>query len=176
MSRFMPLKICCLCAVALNITLSMPISAQVPTTSETTPQPAKSQDSKGPILIADPDLSTFVMAIRAAELSDIFNGTGPFTAFIPSNAAFDKFGKVKLKELLKPENKDQLVDILIYHIVPGKYMAENLKSKSYRTVNGKPIEVTNENGQISVNNAKVIRTDLAGPNGVIHEIDTVLIP
>lgn len=161
----MSLKLCRLCIAAATIILSTPIFGQTATGA-----------AQSEITIVDPNLSEFVKAIRAAEISDIFNGTGPFTAFVPSNAAFDKLGKAKLDELLKPENKDHLVDILIYHIVPGKYMAENLKTKSYRTVNGKPLEVKNENGQISVNNAKVTRTDLTGPNGVIHEIDTVLIP
>lgn len=135
------------------------------------------QENKKTTAINDPDISTFGKAIDAAQLRDLFEGTGPFTAFIPSNAAFDKFGKTKLDHLLKPENRDNLTSILIYHIVPGKYMAANMKTTSLKTVNGKMIEIkVEENGDIKVNNAKVIRTDMVGPNGVIHEIDTVLIP
>lgn len=135
------------------------------------------QENKKTTAINDPDISTFGKAIDAAQLRDLFEGTGPFTAFIPSNAAFDKFGKTKLDHLLKPENRDNLTSILIYHIVPGKYMAANMKTTSLKTVNGKMIEIKiEENGDIKVNNAKVIRTDMVGPNGVIHEIDTVLIP
>lgn len=135
------------------------------------------QENKKTTAINDPDISTFGKAIDAAQLRDLFEGTGPFTAFIPSNAAFDKFGKTKLDNLLKPENRDNLTSILIYHIVPGKYMAANMKTTSLKTVNGKMIKIkVNENGDIKVNNAKVIRTDMVGPNGVIHEIDTVLIP
>lgn len=162
-----------LSVIAINLCTLMPIYS-IDQNTMTAPQPVNA--SKGAISIVDPNLSTFVMAIREAELSDLFNGTGPFTAFVPSNAAFEKLGKAQLADLLKPENKDKLVDILIYHIVPGKYIAENLKSKNYRTVNGKDIEVKVDDGKITVNNAKVTRTDLVGPNGVIHEIDTVLMP
>lgn len=126
--------------------------------------------------INDPNFKTFTDAIVAADLIDIFEGTGPFTAFVPTNEAFEKLGKEKVKELFNPENKDQLTTILIYHIVPGKYPSRNLKSMNLKTVNGKNISVKVENGEIQVNNAKVLRKDIVGPNGVIHEIDTVLLP
>jgi uncharacterized surface protein with fasciclin (FAS1) repeats len=126
--------------------------------------------------LTDPNIKTFVDAIHSADLGEIFQGTGPFTAFIPTNAAFDRFGKEKLKDLLKPENKDKLTSILIYHIVPGKYMSKNLKTMNLHTINGKTVQVTVEDDHIRVNNANVTRTDIIGPNGVIHEIDTVLIP
>lgn len=133
--------------------------------------------NKDKVNIKDPNLQKFVEAIDAAGLTDVFNGTGPFTAFVPSNAAFEKLGTKKWNELMDPQNKDQLVTILTYHIVPGKYLAKNLKTKSLRTLNGKNIEITVEGeGNIKVNNAKVLRTDLVGPNGVIHEIDTVIFP
>lgn len=126
--------------------------------------------------LEDPDLKIFADLIIAAELQDLFQGTGPFTAFIPSNAAFEKLGKNKLRDLKKPENKDQLVSILIYHIIPGKYLAENLKTKNFQTINGKNLNIDVNGETIRVNDAKVIKKDLVGPNGVIHEIDTVLIP
>lgn len=134
------------------------------------PQPASSE------AIQDPNISTFRSAIEAAGLSELFKGTGPFTAFIPTNKAFEKFGKDKLNELLKPENKDRLIDLLTYHITTGKYLAQNLKTRTYRAINGKNLNVTVENGVIKVNNATIIRADMVGPNGVIHEIDTVLVP
>lgn len=127
-------------------------------------------------LLSAPEFSTFVQGIQAADLADLFQGTGPFTAFVPSNQAFDKFGQEKWKALLKPENKDELTSILIYHIVPGKYMSRNLRNMSLKTINGKSIEITVENGEIKVNGAKVIDKDKVGPNGVVHEIDTVLVP
>lgn len=130
--------------------------------------------SKTPI--DDPDLTTFVELLKAADLFDLFSGTGPFTVFVPSNEAFKKLGTKKKEELLKPENKDRLADLIIYHFVPGKYLSKNLKSTSLSTVNGKKLEVINDNGVIKVNGAKVTRFDLVGPNGVVHVIDTVLVP
>lgn len=125
----------------------------------------------------DPDLSTFAKAVKVAGINDLFVGTGSYTGFIPSNAAFEKFGKDKLEILLKPENRDQLTSLLIYHVVSGKYLAANLRTRSLKTINGKNLEINIDNiGNIKVNNAKVIKTDMVGPNGVIHEIDTVLIP
>lgn len=126
--------------------------------------------------IDDPDISTFKTAVLAAGLEDVFIGTGPFTVFAPTNAAFEKLGKKKLEELLKPENRDQLSIIIEYHVVPGKYLAHNLKTATLRTIEGKSVDVKVDNGQITVNNAKVVKTDLVGPNGVIQEIDTVLMP
>lgn len=137
---------------------------------------AETQIAKNAPLLTHPELSVFAEGVKAADVGDLFQGTGPFTAFIPSNEAIDKFGQNKWKNLLKPENKDELTSILIYHIVPGKYMSKSLKTMTLKTINGKNIEIQVENGQIKVNNAKVIRTDMVGPNGVVHEIDTVLVP
>jgi uncharacterized surface protein with fasciclin (FAS1) repeats len=126
--------------------------------------------------IDDPDLKTFVEAGKAAGLQDIFQGTGPFTFFIPSNAAFEKFGRYKLQELMKPQNNDRLVTLLIYHVVPGKYLAQTLKTMELPTISGRSLNISVENGEIRVNGAKVIRSDMVGPNGVVHEIDAVLVP
>ncbi len=123
-----------------------------------------------------PELSTFVLLVNKAELKDLFNGTGPFTVFAPTDDAFKKLGKKKLDDLMKPEKRDELSSLLIYHVVPGKYMSNNLKTREARTVNGKSLSIEVENGEIKINNAKIIKADLVGPNGVIHEIDTVLIP
>lgn len=125
--------------------------------------------------IHNPDISIFVNAIVTAGLTDLFDGTGPFTAFAPSNQAFEKLGKKEMERLLKPENTDELVTLLMYHILPGKYPARNLKTRNYRTLSGKNIDVDVVEGVITVNNAKVIKTDMFGPYGVIHEIDTVLV-
>lgn len=126
--------------------------------------------------LESPQFSTLVMLIKAAGLEDIFVGTGPFTIFAPSNEAFNKLGKSKLNELLKTENKDELVDILTYHVIPGKYLSPSLKSMDVRTINGNNIKIRIENGQIKVNNAAVIKKDMVGPNGVVYEIDTLLTP
>lgn len=126
--------------------------------------------------IHDPDLTQFAAAVQAAGVYDLFVGTGPFTAFAPSNAAFDKLGKQKMDELLKPENKDRLTEILLYHVIPGKYIANTIKTENVKTINGKALKLANSNGEVTVNGAKIVKADLVGSNGVIHIIDTVLVP
>lgn len=127
-------------------------------------------------VLTDPDLTTFASLVKKANLITFFHGTGPFTSFIPSNEAFLKFDRKKLAELEDPKNMDELVDFINYHVILGKYLSQNLKSGIKRTVNGKNINVRSENGQIWVNDAKVTKTDLVGPNGVTYIVDTVLMP
>jgi len=134
-------------------------------------------DKSDQIAMRHPELSTFMHAIKVAGLADIFEGTGPFTGFLPTNEAFDKLEKGVWANLLKPENGDRLSAVLTYHIVPGEYMSSNLKTRGYQTISGKTLEVTVENGVITVNDkAHVVKRDLVGPNGVIQEIDAVLMP
>ncbi len=140
------------------------------------PSSASPAVNSNPVLLQDPNLSIFANMVKAAGIRDLFQGTGPFTAFIPNNAAFQKLGTKKLNDLLKPENQDKLVDILTYHIVPGKYLSNTLKTMSLKTINGKFLNIRVENGKIKVNNANVVRTDIIGPNGVVQEIDTVQFP
>lgn len=122
----------------------------------------------------DPNLSTFANAIKVAGLQDLFEGTGPFTAFIPSNAAFDKFGKAKLKELLKPENKDQLSTFLLNSIVSGKYSKRSLHTMTLKALNGKMLEIKVEGNGIWVDKAKIISNGQESPNGIYYVIDTVI--
>jgi len=125
---------------------------------------------------------TLVAAVKAAGLVDTLKGAGPFTVFAPTDAAFQKLEKAKpgtIASLLKPENKSKLVGILTYHVVPGKVLAADvvkLKNGTHvKTVNGKAIKVTNKHG-VKVNTSKVVKTDILCSNGVIHVIDTVLLP
>ena len=125
---------------------------------------------------------TLVAAVKAAGLVDTLKGDGPFTVFAPTDDAFKKLEKAKpgiLATLLKPENKAKLTAILTYHVASGKIMASDvLKLKNgthVKTVNGKSFAVGNKHG-VRVDNAKVITTDIECSNGVIHVIDTVLIP
>jgi len=128
-------------------------------------------------LMMEPDLKTFSGLVETAKLADFFQGTGPFTVFAPSNEAFSKFDQTTLENLKKPENRDRLIDLINYHVILGKYLSKNMKSGSFRTVNGKDITIRkDDNGQIWVNEAKVVRVDLVGPNGVAHVIDMVLVP
>lgn len=125
-----------------------------------------------------PELSTFYHAFVTADFGNLFQGTGPFTVFAPTNEAFEKLPKGKWEELLAPEKKDELTQILTYYIVPGKYKAESLKSKRLQTLNGKFLNIKVENKEIKVNDARLIKadSDLQGPNMIVHEIDKVLFP
>jgi uncharacterized surface protein with fasciclin (FAS1) repeats len=119
------------------------------------------------------DFSTLVTAVKAAGLVETLKGKGPFTVFAPTNAAFAKIPKADLDALLK--DKAKLTAVLTYHVVPAKVMAADVKAGDATTVNGKAIKITTDKG-VMVNNAKVIKTDVAASNGVIHAIDTVLMP
>ena len=121
--------------------------------------------------------NTLVAAVKAAELVDTLKGTGPFTVFAPTDAAFAKLPAGTLDDLLKPENKAKLQGILTYHVVPGKVMAADVvKLKAAKTVQGQELTIKVEGETVMVNNAKVTKTDIACSNGVIHVIDTVLLP
>lgn len=126
--------------------------------------------------ITDPEIKTFVDAGISAGLKDLFQGTGPFTFFAPSNDAVAKFGMDKFKKLQEPQNHDSLVDLIIFHIVPGEYTSNALKTMDVKTIGGKDLHVVVKNGEITVNGAKVIHKDIQVPNGVVHVIDTVLVP
>ena len=123
------------------------------------------------------DFSTLVAAVKAAELVDVLSSEGPFTVFAPTNEAFAKLPKGTVESLLKPENKDKLIAVLKYHVVPGKVMAKDVvKVDSAKTAQGSSVTVTVEGKTVKVDNAKVIKTDIEASNGVIHVIDTVIIP
>ena len=116
---------------------------------------------------------TLATALGAAGLVDTLKGKGPFTVFAPTDEAFAKIPKADLDALLK--DKIKLVAVLTYHVVPGKVMAADVKPGKVKTVQGSDLTITTSNG-VMVNNAKVIKTDVVADNGVIHVIDTVLIP
>ena len=118
---------------------------------------------------------TLVAAVKAAGLVETLQGKGPFTVFAPTDEAFAKLPTGTLENLLKPENKEKLVAILTYHVVPGKVMAADVKTMMAKTVNGKELSIKVEDGNVMVDNAKVVKTDVAASNGVIHVIDTVLL-
>jgi uncharacterized surface protein with fasciclin (FAS1) repeats len=121
--------------------------------------------------------STLVAAVKAAGLVETLQGEGPFTVFAPTNDAFAKLPEGTVESLLKPENRDQLVSILTYHVVPGKVMAADVvKLDSATTVQGGDIAIAASDSGVTVDNAKVVMTDVAASNGVIHVIDTVILP
>jgi transforming growth factor-beta-induced protein len=121
--------------------------------------------------------NTLVAAVKAAGLVDTLKGPGPFTVFAPTDEAFAKLPPGTLESLLKPENKAKLQSILTYHVISGKVMAADVvKLTSSKTVEGGSVEIKTANHIVMVNNATVIKTDIAASNGVIHVIDTVLLP
>ena len=127
--------------------------------------------------VASGDFKTLVAAVQAAGLVDTLKGDGPFTVFAPTDAAFDTLPAGTLDELLKPENKDKLTAILTYHVVPGKVMAaEVVGMDAAETVQGAEVAIRAEGGSVKVNDANVTATDIECSNGVIHVIDTVILP
>jgi uncharacterized surface protein with fasciclin (FAS1) repeats len=119
---------------------------------------------------------TLVAAVKAAGLVEVLQGDGPFTVFAPTDEAFAKLPAGTVENLLKPENRDQLVAILKYHVVPGRVMASDVKSGKVKTAQGQSINVQVAGGTVKVDNASVIKTDITADNGVIHVIDAVILP
>ena len=123
------------------------------------------------------EFTTFAKLIDAAGLRDTLSASGPYTVFAPTDDAFDRLGKEKLDNLMKPENQQQLRDILTYHVVSGKLKASDvMRSDNLTTLNGKMLGVHTVGTKVMVDNADVIQTDVIANNGVIHPIDTVLMP
>jgi uncharacterized surface protein with fasciclin (FAS1) repeats len=121
------------------------------------------------------DFSTLVAAITAAGLGDALSGSGPFTVFAPTNAAFEALPAGLLEKLLLPENKEVLTKILTYHVVSAKVMAADVTAGDVTTLEGSAFAVTTEGG-VKVNASNVTATDVPASNGVIHVIDAVLVP
>jgi uncharacterized surface protein with fasciclin (FAS1) repeats len=127
--------------------------------------------------VAAGDFSTLAAALEAGDLISTLKSEGPFTVFAPTDAAFAKLPAGTVENLLKPENKDQLVAILTYHVVPGKVESAQVAGlTSANTVNGQPLAIRVEGETVFINDARVSAVDVAASNGVIHVIDTVLLP
>lgn len=129
------------------------------------------------IAASNQDFATLVAAVKAAGLVDTLKGEGPFTVFAPTNAAFAKLPEGTVDNLLKPENREQLVNILTYHVVSGAVMAEDVvKLTQAPTVQGQSATVKVSDDGVMIDNATVLKTDIKASNGVIHVIDSVIIP
>ena len=121
--------------------------------------------------------NTLAAALTAAGLVDTLKGDGPFTVFAPTDAAFAKLPEGTVENLLKPENREQLVSILTYHVVAGKvYAADVVKLTSATTVNGSDVTIKVADNVVSIDNASVVMTDIEASNGIIHVIDSVILP
>jgi uncharacterized surface protein with fasciclin (FAS1) repeats len=127
--------------------------------------------------VAAGQFKTLAAALQAAGLVETLKGAGPFTVFAPTDEAFAKLPKGTLEDLLKPENKAKLTAILTYHVVPGKVMAADVvKASEAKTVQGGSVKISTMGGKVMVDNAHVVKTDIAASNGVIHVIDAVILP
>jgi uncharacterized surface protein with fasciclin (FAS1) repeats len=143
-------------------------------------KPAASTKKKHTIVdiaLKGKQFTTLVAALKAADLVDTLAGEGPFTVFAPTNAAFAKLPKGTVANLLKPENKEQLKKVLTYHVVSGAVPSTQLKNgQKVPTVEGASISVSIKGGKVKVNNARVTAANIKASNGIIHVIDTVIMP
>jgi uncharacterized surface protein with fasciclin (FAS1) repeats len=123
------------------------------------------------------EFKTLATALQAAGLVDTLKGKGPFTVFAPTDAAFAKLPDGTVESLLKPENKEKLKSILTYHVVPGTAKASDVMAlDEAKTVNGQALQFEAMEGKVMVENAQVVKADIVASNGVIHVIDTVMLP
>ena len=150
------------------------------TSTKPVKKPAKAATANKTIAelaVSSKSLSTLVAALKAADLVETLSGEGPFTVFAPTNAAFAKLPKATLAKLLKPENKEMLKKILTYHVISSKVTSKMLKSgQQVETVEGSKITVKIRGKKVMINNATVLKADVTASNGVIHSIDTVIMP
>ena len=168
------------CTAPTDTATAPAATSETAATATPAASPAPSVAAAGDIVevaIGAPQFSTLVAAVQAAGLVDTLKGAGPFTVFAPTNDAFSKLPAGTVENLLKPENKAQLVALLTYHVIPGKVMAADVMGAQVTpaTVQGATLAVDGRSG-VKVNNATVVAADIAAKNGVIHGIDTVLMP
>ncbi len=143
---------------------------------QSTVEDSESQKNVVQVAVASNDHTTLVAAVKAGELVDALSNAGPFTVFAPVNAAFDKLPEGTVENLLKPDQKEQLQDVLQYHVAVGVYKLENLQdNQSLGMVNGKNVTFGVSGGKVTINGATVIGT-VPASNGVVHIIDAVLLP
>jgi uncharacterized surface protein with fasciclin (FAS1) repeats len=138
------------------------------------------EEAKGNLIevaTAAGSFNTLAAALQAADLVSTLEGEGPFTVFAPTDEAFAKLPAGTVEELLKPENKQKLTDILTYHVVAGRVMASDVvKLDSAKTVSGKTLDIDASGGEVKVDGVRVVVADVKATNGVIHVVDRVILP
>lgn len=163
--RITRLTVAALTALAINLTVHAALRAQA--------QPKDIVDTA----VAAGSFKTLAAALQSAGLVETLKGAGPFTVFAPTDEAFAKLPAGTVEHLLKPENKAKLQAVLTYHVVAGKVPAAAvLKMSSAKTVQGGLLNISTREGAAYVNDARVVKTDVAASNGIIHVIDTVVLP
>jgi uncharacterized surface protein with fasciclin (FAS1) repeats len=156
-------------ALALTLTLTLAASAFAGGTSH--------KKDIVDTAVAAGSFGTLAKALQAADLIDTLKGKGPFTVFAPTDAAFAKLPAGTVESLLRPENKARLQAILTYHVVAGSVGSSDVvKLTEAKTVNGQSVSISTSNGVVSIDEAKVVQADVAASNGVIHVIDSVILP
>jgi len=162
--------------LASGLLLALGFSSTATAGAHAAAAPAPSQDVVATAIAAD-DFNTLAAALQAADLVGALQGDGPFTVFAPTDAAFAALPAGTLDSLLEPGNKAQLQAILLYHVVPDKIMAADIKGTvNPETLNGATIAVIASGSGVTVNGAKVVAADVEASNGVIHVIDAVILP
>ena len=146
-----------------------------PTAAEVTEEAAATPGTVVDVAVATEGFSTLVAAVTAADLAETLSGMGPFTVFAPTDDAFAALPAGVLDALLLPENKEVLVKILTYHVVPASVLAADVADGDVATVEGQTVKLSTADG-VTVNGAKVVIADVLASNGVIHAIDAVLVP
>ena len=164
----------------LPITKPIKPVIEVPTVKPTPTTPVtETTENKNLIVLANADgsFTTLIKALTAAGLTETLQGAGPFTIFAPTDAAFAQLkDETAVQDLLKPENKNILIQILKYHVVPGKILFSDLKSGKVKSLQGDDIIVTINNNIVKVDNAKITEANIQGSNGIIYKIDHLLVP
>lgn len=162
----------------MNFLLSILLSATLFVgNADTNTDPINDEKNIVELAVSTDFLSTLVAAVTAGDLAGTLQGDGPFTVFAPTNEAFAALPAGTLESLLKPENKDQLVAILTYHVVAGNVMSTDLSDgMEATTVNGSKIKIGVSDNGVTINGAKVTAADIKAANGVVHVIDQVILP
>jgi uncharacterized surface protein with fasciclin (FAS1) repeats len=163
--------------LAMALALGLAAPAAVAGDYASKPKPAQARGDIVDTAVAAGQFQTLAAALQAAGLVDVLKGNTQFTVFAPTDAAFAALPAGTVESLLLPENKDQLIAILTYHVVPGRYPAGRVvQLDSATTVNGADVDITVSGGSVMVDGANVTLADVMATNGVIHVIDKVLIP
>jgi uncharacterized surface protein with fasciclin (FAS1) repeats len=164
-------------ALALGVAGVVAVPAVFPARTVVAADPAAKKANIVDTAVSAGQFNTLVAAVKAGGLVETLKGEGPFTVFAPTDEAFAKLPAGTVESLLRPENKEKLVSVLTYHVVPAKAMAKDVSGmSSAKTVQGKELKLKVEDGKVMVNDARVIKADVEASNGVIHVIDAVLIP
>jgi uncharacterized surface protein with fasciclin (FAS1) repeats len=156
--------------------LAIVLVSEWTTAQEPAPAPAPAGPDIIAVIGADPNLTTLVSALRAAELVEALQTRGPYTLFAPNNAAFAKLPAGALDNLMRPENKKKLAAVLKHHVIRDEIMAADVGSSKQRTLDGNKVDVAKNDGKVFFGDATVLVADLDASNGVVHVIDAVVMP